>query len=160
MCFGRIRKRGTRNAHHGTIRHADMVLGPRDLFFLRIDHSGSADVHARALCRQQIRRPNGRIEASTENGCDASNSQGCCEPASAAASLKQSTSPTSCKTPRGKRSTGLNTKVQVGIPQSQFAHKVFRTRGSPQAVDSVKITAILMQSMVRKSQATAKSFAL
>lgn len=112
-CSKPAQRQGRHNAHRHTIRRVHMARGQRDHGFRRFDRERVDD-------QRGLQQSNAHKEDQIRNGHGASNSQGCCEPASAAILLKQPTCPTSCKTPGRYSSPLMNPRMRGCSPQLQL----------------------------------------
>ena len=116
-CSEPAHRQDRRSKHRHTIRRVQKVLGQLDHGFRRVDRE-------RVDGQRVFQTSNAHREDHIRNGRGASNSQGCCEPASSAMSPKKSPSPTFCITPEQTRHfISQDHRSQNYLLQSQFTHR-------------------------------------
>ena len=116
--FELAQRQDRHNAHRHMIHRVHMAQGQPDHVCYGIERERHvASGHDDSACASTS---HARRQDRIRNGRGASNSQGCCEPASAAMLLKQPIWPTSRKTPWRYSSPMMNPRMRGSSPQLQL----------------------------------------
>jgi hypothetical protein len=113
MSFEPAQQQDRHSVNRHTIRRVHMAGEQLDHYCRDVDRERVDD-------QRVIQLSNAHREDQIRNARGASNSQGCCEPASAAILLKQPICPTSCKTPWRYSSPMMNRRMRSCSPQLQL----------------------------------------